>query len=626
MLIRLPPQTPTITTTTTTNTSSIKKRRAAQDSNTSDSPQTPTSEHARKKARPNPRFRHTLDHFTFVGPSINHLEPPSPLFFSNSPRQRPHLPPRFSSSEAGATMLSKANSEESHVKTVTLARGNVSTPTVPTSNPTLRRSVERSSTTSAPRSSSPDTTLKGDVSPASLASIGITELLNQDERPTIIIDLGDSTNYGVGPLRPLFANASMRSYQGLVDVVSGLAEDDASPGLSTGKSFVQFKSWLLSAAVNGESLNVCLPSFLYAGMCWSCSTLRKRLRIISGTYSNDATQRNSLSGPAASSVLSRSAASQSNPPTSARSLLSAAKQDEPQDYFGSAAPSTSADTVSPATASDHVLPSSEPIDKQSAMQRGQATSLATSRKAPPPASADAAMLDLYPSLAHESMLSAQTAGNVDWFSGSSTDITEGPSFDWTRVPVTDTTPLHIQFARSVEWTKTALGPIESWSADLRQMCNLIMASPHPAAMYWGEDLIAIYNEAYVLLAGQKHPKLMGQSYKEAWKEIWPDVEGVFANAVETGEATMKDDDRLFMLRNDYLEETYFSWSIIPMVGGDGSVMGLYNPAFEKTRRKLAERRMLTLREIGERTASARDVKGFWNEVLAALRLNEYDVP
>lgn len=61
-------------------------------------------------------------------------------------------------------------------------------------------------------------------------------------------------------------------------------------------------------------------------------------------------------------------------------------------------------------------------------------------------------------------------------------------------------PQHVQFARSIDWGQTALGPIETWNADLRQMCNLIMASPHPAAMYWGEELIAIYNEAYILLA------------------------------------------------------------------------------------------------------------------------------
>lgn len=27
--------------------------------------------------------------------------------------------------------------------------------------------------------------------------------------------------------------------------------------------------------------------------------------------------------------------------------------------------------------------------------------------------------------------------------------------------------------------------------------NITRASPHPAAMYWGEELVAIYNEAYI---------------------------------------------------------------------------------------------------------------------------------
>jgi PAS domain S-box-containing protein len=199
-------------------------------------------------------------------------------------------------------------------------------------------------------------------------------------------------------------------------------------------------------------------------------------------------------------------------------------------------------------------------------------------------------------------------------------------FDWTRLEVSPSLPRHIQFARSIDWDSTALGPIEYWSADLRAMSNLIMASPHPAAMYWGDELVAIYNEAYIGLAGQKHPDLMGQAYSEAWAEIWDDVKDVFANARQTGQATMKDDDCLFMKRNGFLEETYFSWSIIPMVGEDGSVMGLYNPAFEKTRRKIAERRMLTLREVGERTATARDVKSFWGQVLGALTENEFDTP
>lgn len=67
-------------------------------------------------------------------------------------------------------------------------------------------------------------------------------------------------------------------------------------------------------------------------------------------------------------------------------------------------------------------------------------------------------------------------------------------------------------------------------------------------------------------------------------------------------------------------------SLIPLVGPDGSVVGLFNPAFEKTRRKIAERRMLTLREVGETTAVAREVKSFWPQVLKGLEYNEYDLP
>jgi hypothetical protein len=149
-------------------------------------------------------------------------------------------------------------------------------------------------------------------------------------------------------------------------------------------------------------------------------------------------------------------------------------------------------------------------------------------------------------------------------------------------------------------------------------------------MYWGNEYIAIYNEAYVLLAGEKHPALMGMSYKTAWQEIWDfGISEVFENAWNSGQETMKDDDLLFTKRHgsaDILEECYFTWSIVPLVGENGQIVGLLNPAFEKTRRKIAERRMLTLREVGEKVAAAREVKGFWSQVIKGLEYNEYDVP
>ncbi|TID26531.1 histidine kinase hhk13p [Venturia nashicola] len=569
------------------------------------------AESVHKKSRLRHLYQHTLDSFDFPLQLPTAPEtaqgPPSPLFFSNSSSIRPPLPPRFSSGEAGARMLRQAEKEESKVKTVTLARAsyNGSSPPGTIGITSHRNSLERESHSGA----SPE----GDerhYAVRLLSQVGVAELLENDSRPTFIVDLGNFINYSPGPLRILFANSALRSHPALYEVIVGRVAD-ASPRPEPLKGHPHFKAWLLSATFNGESLEVCLPAFVHGGVSWSCSTIRRRLRVVSASVA--------VAGPLSASTQGAPTSSSFPKPRAGYvggSASSSFKSNEElQDYFGAA-------VHTPAENSEEkeVAQSTEPSDK--------------GRRLPDPHTPentvfpmidqiDHGSLEQYDSFSNECALGPSVAGSVGSFPSGSHDV---GFFDWTRLPITKDLPDHIKFARSVDWAATSLGPIELWPSDLRQMCNLIMASPHPAAMYWGDDLVAIYNEAYILLAGQKHPKLMGQSYAEAWVEIWDDVKDVFANARSTGQATMKDDDCLFMKRSNYLEETYFSWSIIPMVGSDGAVTGLYNPAFEKTRRKIVERRMLTLREVGERTATARDVKGFWKQVAEALDYNPFDTP
>ncbi|MCJ1302114.1 hypothetical protein MMC08_004915 [Hypocenomyce scalaris] len=587
-----------------------------------------------KKARRGIESQYTLEFSTLPkGPVVN-LSPPSPLFFSHSPRQRPPLPLRFSSSEAGATLLSKANKSEDigGIKTVRLARGsvNIGSPSRAASTPAGRDSMDR---TSIPRVSTPDDREKTSGLQF-LGQVGIIELLEQDERPTFIIDLGNSTNFQPGPLQIVFANAALRGYPGFVDMLSG-RNHQHSPVYAVTTTFPEFKAWSISFVKNHRSLDVSLPSFLYAGVTWTSSTLRKRLRLISGNLSSIPTSISSNTHPIATSVAS-------NPPsvglTTAMSVSNekskaaaenmvdglSSLQKEPSDYFGdieTAMPSY----LSTDDGKDGVISTIESPDDSAVVVQREANHPTLNGMKPlqsQPESEDRSGVSLFGS----SEKTLRLAFNRDI--NSSTDLSQSSQgfFDWTQIPISPAMPRHIQFARSIDWASTSLGPIEGWSSDLRGMANMVMASPHPAAMYWGEDNIAIYNEAYILLAGQKHPFLMGQKYAEAWSEIWFAVKDVFASARLTGQATMKDDDCLFMRRSGFLEETYFSWSIIPLVGEDGSIVGLYNPAFEKTRRKIAERRMLTLREVGEKTAAAREVKGFWSQVLKGLEYNEYDTP
>ncbi|KAI0473667.1 hypothetical protein GGR56DRAFT_544060 [Xylariaceae sp. FL0804] len=506
----------------------------------------------------------TIDLSTFAKPAL----PPklvdgltSPLFFSH--RQRPLVarPPSFSGSEA-TTML-KSVREGAEVTTLKLARGtvNAASPGRSSSTPGSWSSIEAINRSPENQISTPGLQV--------LQSIGISELLERDDRPTFIVDDANPTNAIPGPFAILYSNPALHASDAIRRLVFGDLRDSA----EAKDEFLAFKAWVKNAGGAADGLDVFLPSFHYGGVNWTCSTLRNRFRFVSAN-----TSAASISHTSPESVLEREPSVESR----SRGLTP---------------------SIQPKTPSDVTVPGGDYF--------GNINSVGSDGQAQAGSASDAGeLMDVQPT---EEFLS-------DTLSAAQ------PSFDWTRIPLTDDLPSHILFARSRDWASTPLGPIEDWSAELRAMANMVMGSPHPAAMYWGRGFTAIYNEAYVAMAGQKHPKLMGQSYKDAWSEIWPDIAHVFEGAWESGQATMKNDDRLVINRNGFDEETFFSWSIVPLVGEDGSVVGLYNPSFENTRRKVAERRMLTLREVGEKTALARDIKGFWDQVNKGLEYNEDDVP
>lgn len=495
----------------------------------------------------------------------------SPLFYSmSSSKHQLGRPPSWSASEAVASMI--GGEPHKGVTTVRLPKGQVAgSPARSASTPGSWASFEIAGATR-----SPDNRL---LPPALqlLQQASVIELLEQDERPTFVIDLQNADNLSPGPLNIVFANAALRASAGVIKLVQG---DSADP--EHNPDYSRFKAWTLSFVKNNESMDVCLPSLSYGGISWTCSTLRRRFRFVSGNASAVSITPTSPSPIAqASSVLDQRARG----PTPMRAA------EIPQER--------------PASEIDYFVGAERPSSPTGSHARSHSE----------PRHTPDAVLDSIVGYKHRyDTVSAEPEES-------------SLTFDWTRIPLdTPNIPAHVSFARSVDWASTPLGPLEDWSSELRSMSNMIMGSPHPAAMYWGLEYVAIYNEAYIALAGQKHPQLMGMRYQDAWSEIWHDIVPFFEAAWNAGQATMKHDDRLYLTRNGYIEETYFNWAIIPLVGGDGSVVAIYNPAFENTRRKINERRMLALNEVGEKVSQARDIKGFWTQVRQGLEFSEYDVP
>jgi hypothetical protein len=93
------------------------------------------------------------------------------------------------------------------------------------------------------------------------------------------------------------------------------------------------------------------------------------------------------------------------------------------------------------------------------------------------------------------------------------------TLDWTSDPPPARISPHIAWTRSLDWANTPLGAMTGWSSQLRGTANLVMQDPRPSVMFWGPELIMIYNEAYIELLGGFHP-CMGVGARVALPLVW----------------------------------------------------------------------------------------------------------
>lgn len=148
---------------------------------------------------------------------------------------------------------------------------------------------------------------------------------------------------------------------------------------------------------------------------------------------------------------------------------------------------------------------------------------------------------------------------------------------------------HDQFILKTDWAATPLGPPNLWPSQLCLMINLVMKDPNPAAVIWGDDLTMVYNKAFVEFSGSKHPGLMGPTPKIAFAEVWSMFQGIIDQGKLEGKATTHADRSLFLRRHGFLEEVWVTYTFIPLIGEDGSVIGFHHTVLETTDRVLATR-------------------------------------
>ena len=183
-----------------------------------------------------------------------------------------------------------------------------------------------------------------------------------------------------------------------------------------------------------------------------------------------------------------------------------------------------------------------------------------------------------------------------------------------------------QLIRAYNWSATPLGPVETWPQSLRSAVSILLPSKAQIVLFWGPELITIYNDAYAPTFGAKHPWALGRPARQGWSEVWHVLGPLFEGVIRTGEAFWAKDHPFFLHRQGFLEETYYDVSYDPVRIEDGSVGGVFCIVSEQTGRVLGERRLRTLRDLGTRTADAKSAEEVCREAAAALALAPADVP
>ena len=136
--------------------------------------------------------------------------------------------------------------------------------------------------------------------------------------------------------------------------------------------------------------------------------------------------------------------------------------------------------------------------------------------------------------------------------------------------------------RAVDWSRNPLGPIARWPLSLQAVVRAMLGTRQATCVFWGPELINLYNDGFMPLLGEKHPAAMGQRARECWSDAWPVVGGLLADVVSQGKAVLFEEMLIPIVRRGRLEDAWWNYSYSPLFDDGGAIAGVLVVATETT--------------------------------------------
>jgi PAS domain S-box-containing protein len=138
-----------------------------------------------------------------------------------------------------------------------------------------------------------------------------------------------------------------------------------------------------------------------------------------------------------------------------------------------------------------------------------------------------------------------------------------------------------------DWAESPIGPISAWPQSLLGPLGMLLHSPTPIVMLWGPQGVMLYNDAYSVIAGARHPKVLGSNVLEGWPEVADFNAHVMEVGLAGGQLTYKNQE-LVLYRNGRAEHVVMNLDYSPVFDEAGAPAGVIAFVVETTEQVRAE--------------------------------------
>jgi PAS domain S-box-containing protein len=168
-----------------------------------------------------------------------------------------------------------------------------------------------------------------------------------------------------------------------------------------------------------------------------------------------------------------------------------------------------------------------------------------------------------------------------------------------------------------DWSQTPLGPMASWPPSLRVALGIVLRSPSPMAVAWGEQSILLYNDGYAALAGSRHPAALGARVVDAWPEVAELNAHVLATVLAGGSLSFRDME-MTLSRGGAPQQAFFHVDYSPVYDESGRPAGVLCVILETTSRVVSERRQAFLLALEEALRGLIQPRAIMDAAVSAL--------